>query len=188
MTTSDKPLYKVLGASGRSIHGGKADWSLPAEGGPGAWMPRAAKVKCCSRGYHLVELYALPMWLRADCTIYEAEGRGTHATDGTGKTAFSQARLIRQRYLSAQDMRLFAADCAEHVLHMFEERYPSDDRPRKAIEAARAYARGEMADAAEAAYAAADAAEAAAAAADVTRQQERKWQGERLATYLRDTP
>lgn len=32
---------------------------------------------------------------------------------------------------------LFAADCAERVLSIFEERYPTDDRPRKAIEAAR---------------------------------------------------
>ena len=32
---------------------------------------------------------------------------------------------------------LFAADCAEQVLHIFEAAYPTDDRPRKAIEAAR---------------------------------------------------
>ena len=39
---------------------------------------------------------------------------------------------------------LRAADCAEHVLPYFEEKCPKDDRPRKAIEAARAWARGEM--------------------------------------------
>ena len=33
--------------------------------------------------------------------------------------------------------RLFAADCAERVLHLFENKYPNDDRPRKAIEVAR---------------------------------------------------
>ena len=32
---------------------------------------------------------------------------------------------------------LFAVLCAESVLHLFEEKYPNDDRPRKAIEAAR---------------------------------------------------
>jgi hypothetical protein len=37
---------------------------------------------------------------------------------------------------------LWAADCAEHVLPHFEERYPNDDRPRKAVEAGRAWARG----------------------------------------------
>jgi hypothetical protein len=32
-------------------------------------------------------------------------------------------------------LALWAADCAEHVLPYFEEKYPDDDRPRKAIEA-----------------------------------------------------
>jgi hypothetical protein len=39
---------------------------------------------------------------------------------------------------------LWAADCAEGVLSYFEEAFPDDDRPREAIEAARAWARGEM--------------------------------------------
>ncbi|MCG5217877.1 hypothetical protein MBA17_31975 [Streptosporangium sp. KLBMP 9127] len=42
-------------------------------------------------------------------------------------------------------MALWAADCAEHVLARFEERYPGDDRPRNAVEAGRAWARGEIA-------------------------------------------
>ena len=41
-------------------------------------------------------------------------------------------------------LTLWAADCAEHMLACFEEKYPSDDRPRKAIEAARAWTRGEI--------------------------------------------
>ena len=39
--------------------------------------------------------------------------------------------------------RLFACDCADHVLHFFEEKYPNDKRPRTAIEVARRYANGE---------------------------------------------
>ena len=35
---------------------------------------------------------------------------------------------------------LIACECAELVLPIFEKAYPKDDRPRKAIEAARAYA------------------------------------------------
>jgi hypothetical protein len=34
----------------------------------------------------------------------------------------------------------FACRCAEHVLHFYEDKYPNDDRPRKAIEAVRAAA------------------------------------------------
>jgi hypothetical protein len=35
----------------------------------------------------------------------------------------------------------WAADCAERVLPYFEEKYPEDNRPRKAIEACRTWAR-----------------------------------------------
>jgi hypothetical protein len=38
----------------------------------------------------------------------------------------------------------WAGDCAEHVLHFFERARPGDDRPRRAIELGRAWARGEV--------------------------------------------
>lgn len=41
-------------------------------------------------------------------------------------------------------LALWAAACAEHVLHHFELAQPSDTRPRQAIEKARAWARGEI--------------------------------------------
>ena len=41
-------------------------------------------------------------------------------------------------------LALWAADCAEHVLHYFEEVRPTDDRPRRAIELGRAWARGKI--------------------------------------------
>ncbi len=39
-------------------------------------------------------------------------------------------------------LALWAADCAEHVLHLFEQAAPDDDRPRRAIELGRAWTRG----------------------------------------------
>ena len=42
-------------------------------------------------------------------------------------------------------LAIWAAECAERVLPYFEEEYPKDNRPRKAVEAARAWARGEIA-------------------------------------------
>jgi hypothetical protein len=39
-------------------------------------------------------------------------------------------------------LAIWAADCARHVLHFFEEMQPADDRPRRAIQLARAWARG----------------------------------------------
>ena len=103
--------------------------------------------------------------------------------------------------------RLFACDCAERVLDLFERQFPDDARPRQAIETARRFAMGEasaeeLARAAEAARAdvaraAASAAawsaawsarvaawEAAWSAARAARKDERNWQAHRLREML----
>ena len=41
-------------------------------------------------------------------------------------------------------LALWAAACAEHVLHLFEAVKPADSRPRYAIDLARAWVRGEV--------------------------------------------
>jgi hypothetical protein len=63
-------------------------------------------------------------------------------------------------------LAFWAADCAEHVLHYFEQVRPGDDRPRRAIELTRAWARGEltMTQARKAAFASAAAREVSGAA------------------------
>jgi hypothetical protein len=69
---------------------------------------------------------------------------------GNGTTPSSLKRndhFISVRPLSDTNhhlLALWAAACAEHVLHFFEEVQPEDDRPRHAIEQARAWARGEI--------------------------------------------
>jgi Imm-5 like putative immunity protein len=40
-------------------------------------------------------------------------------------------------------LAMWAADCAQHVLNHFEQARPGDDRPRRAIDLGRAWARGE---------------------------------------------
>ncbi len=39
---------------------------------------------------------------------------------------------------------MWAADCAEHALHHFEQARSGDDRPRRAIDLGRAWARGDI--------------------------------------------
>lgn len=41
-------------------------------------------------------------------------------------------------------LALWAAECAEHILHIFEDFCPNDKRPRGAIEAAQLWVNGEM--------------------------------------------
>src|SRR5260370_4007061 len=78
-----------------------------------------------------------------------------------------EVKLDKQDHKS---LVLWATDCAEHVLPYFEEQYPNDPRPRKAVEAGRAWVRDEIAmsearTAAFAAHAAARDADHAAARA-----------------------
>jgi len=46
------------------------------------------------------------------------------------------------RGLFGQQRRLFACDCVEHALAVFEKQFPDDDRPRNAITAARRFVFG----------------------------------------------
>ncbi len=41
-------------------------------------------------------------------------------------------------------LAIWAAQCAQHVLHYFEETRPDDDRPRRAIELTQAWVNGEI--------------------------------------------
>ena len=88
------------------------------------------------------------------------------------KEKYHWANWLIVRILTKKQRVQYAIYAAEKVLHIFEEKYPDDKRPRKAIEAARNYLKNpteetkKAAYAANAAYAAADAANAAYAAAD----------------------
>jgi hypothetical protein len=102
--------------------------------------------------------------------------------------------------LALDQGRAWAADCAEHVLYVFEERYPGESAPRRAIEAARLCVQGliDLADtraAAKAAHVAAgyayatDVAHAAVYAAvyavdAAAGYAEREWQQERRGSYV----
>lgn len=46
--------------------------------------------------------------------------------------------------LDKKTLVIWATDCAEHSLSYFEEKYPNDLRPRKAIEAARLWINGNL--------------------------------------------
>ena len=159
--------YKVLGENGECFHGGVGEWPLPRDKRPGKWMPEiAGRIEACRNGYHLVTASQLIEWLGP--TLWVAEGKGDTDVQ-TDKTAFRKARLISQvTKWNERTARIFACDCAERSLHLFEKAYPNDKRPRTAIEVARRFVEGkatkeERAAARAAAWAAARAAAWAAA-------------------------
>lgn len=164
-------LYKVINTDGTAYHGGSGAWNLPKGKRPGKWMePIKGGLVPCKNGYHLCRDSDLLDWLGP--AIFEAEHKG-ELVEASDKVVVRHARLLRPcGGWNETTARLFAADCAERVLPVFEKHVPGDDRPRKAIEATRSYARGEIDDAAW------SAASAAARAA------EQEWQRGRLMQYL----
>ncbi len=156
-------LYKITSAGGRPLHGGTGRWPLPGNESPGRWRRVKGPLEPCSRGLHLLRLDDLSWWAALG-VLWEAQVEpGAVVIKADRKIVVSGARLLRQAaMLDARVLVAWAADCAEHVLGLFEDAVPGDRRPREAIEAARAV------------WTAGDAAEAA----------ERHWQSERLAELL----
>ena len=152
----------------KSRTGGYSDWTWPEAG---EWTPEIeGNLVMCSNGYHLVtEGQIVGEYMRDE--LWEAEYEGD-LVEHHDKICVRRAILVRRvDTINERTLRLFAADCAERVLHIFEHDHPDDDRPRKAIEAARLFAEGKIDDDARAAAraaawaAAGDAAWAAAWAA-----------------------
>lgn len=165
-------------------HGGDGQWPEP-----GQWRSVEGPVVPCENGLHICTLDQLTGWLGPEVWTVEVADDAEVVTEAD-KIVVSRARLIeRLETWNERTTRLFACDCAEHVLHLFESRYPDDARPREAIIAARRYANGEATDtelsAARAAARAADGAAAWAAAWAADGAAERTWQTARLGQYLR---
>lgn len=138
--------YKILLPGGYPANGGSGRYHRPkGNGRPGQWMPKIQNPKCCVRGYHVVTLENIPRWIKGtyECEIWECEVRGRRHERGT-KSAWGQIRLLKKTPWSDKVARLFAADCAEHVLPIFEREFSVDKRPRRAIEAARKRALGNL--------------------------------------------
>ena len=161
-------LFKVLGADGRSCHGGNLQWPLPTLRPDGTWAPGAAvrvegPLVPCENGIHVATArQVLEHWLGE--RIYVLQWRG-ELLDAGDKWVVREARLLHPTAWDDRTARHFACDCAEQVMHL-----NPDARVADAIRVARLFAEGratrhELAAAETAAEAAAGAAWAAAGAA-----------------------
>jgi hypothetical protein len=159
-------LYKSLDKYNYSPYAG-FDFTpyLPKNGKPGKWLPKVNDLELCASGYHGCEDGNILKYLRDN--IYEVETRGK-VKDGDDKFTAQHIRLVRKcEGWNEVNARLFACDCAAHVLKFFEKEYPNDKRPGECIEVARRFAHGKATqeELAAAGAAAGDAAWAAARAA-----------------------
>ncbi len=186
--------FKVLDKNGTGQYT-DFRWPLP-NGAMGEWVEVEGELVVCQNGLHLCRSTDLVYWLGPQIFIAESSGE---ILESDNKTVHRRARLVRRLDTwNEHAARLFAADCAERVLHIFEQRRPNDTRPREAINAARAFARGEIDNAARAAARAAAGAAAWAAAGDAAgdaaraaawaaaEAAERTWQTDRLFEYIEE--
>ena len=168
--------YKVLNLDGTPCHGGVGAWSLPTKRADGSWEPGewrevTGELVLCENGLHGCDgERQLVQWLGPLVCEMEYDGEVVRGED---KVIGRRARLLRRiEAWNERTARLFACDCAERVLPIFERERPGDSRPRVAIETSRRFADGEATQ------------DELAAAMDAAWDAECDWQAERLRQYL----
>ena len=127
--------WKILNPDRTAFHGGNGQWPEAGE-----WLEVSGKLVACKHGLHLCRKPDLVHWLGP--TIWEAEAEGEQI-ETEDKVVVRKARLVRQlNTWNERTARLFACDCAESVLPIYE-RFNTSTAPRETIAVARRFANGE---------------------------------------------
>ena len=112
----------------------------------GEWLSVAGELEMCVNGFHAATPRNAIEWVNARCHLVEIRG---DRIDSSGKVCVREINLgPALDTWNERTARLLAADFAESVLHIFEDANPGDDRPREAIQVARAFAVGKVGDSA----------------------------------------
>lgn len=107
-------LYKVLGKNGEAVNSGNGAWNRN-----GKWMPPIeGELIPCENGYHLCRREDLIDWFGP--TIWEAEHKG-EIVEADNKVVVREARITKKLDWDETTARLFAIDCAAHVMHIGDE-------------------------------------------------------------------
>jgi hypothetical protein len=133
---------------------GADEWVL------GEWRQVTGPLELCRNGFHCSALIPDALNYVKGSVLAEVETDGAELLDGN-KSAHERMRVVRAWRWGKRDSVALAVYAAEQVIGLFEKNRPGDERPRKAIDAAKTW----LADPSAAAYAYADDDAAAAAAA-----------------------
>ena len=159
--------YKFLYTNGEKIksHYGDFTWEI----GKQYSITNGNNLEMCKHGFHCSQYIQEALnWIQGD-VLAQVEVDGDNII-GETKECWEKMRIIKTWEWTPEISIKLAIYAAEMVLPIYEKEYPGDDRPRKAIEAAKAYlnnpCKGTAHAAADAAAGADDAAYAAAYAAD----------------------
>ena len=169
--------YHFLLAGMRAGSGHEKAWEI----GETRTIADPQNIRLCKYGYHsspsLWDALAYAPGPMA-CLVKISKPLATDDEQNKRK-AVSASRTLIKAVNVERELRLFACDCAERVLHIYEKKVPNDKRARTTIEVARKFADGKATkeELAAAGAAAGDAASAAAGAgAWAARAAEIKWQ------------
>ena len=123
--------YKFVNEDMKSKNGDQK-WEV------GKWYKHEGELSICSSGFHACESPLSSLKYPYGDRWFEVEAGGKIIREG-GTVVASEMRLVRE--LDVKKILVpFSYLCARRNLENFEKVFPNDDRPRKAIEAAEAYA------------------------------------------------
>ena len=128
----NKTLWKSMCAGMNSANGTLGPWVV------GKWRKHKDELEMCESGFHASENVIDAMRYVSAEVLAEVEVRGKHLAQDD-KQAWSEMRVVRAWEWTKEDSVSLAIYAAELVIGNYENKYPNDDRPRKAIEAAKAW-------------------------------------------------
>lgn len=115
------------------------------------WVDVEGPLEMCLNGIHACTPIQSFAWFDYNCHLVTMRGERL-IDESNDKVCLRSARISPPLATwNERTQRLLAADFADRVLHLFEEKYPDDDRPREAIRDAREHANGTISHVARAA-------------------------------------
>jgi hypothetical protein len=157
-----KKRYKFMYEDGKKLKSKHGDERFDI----GKWyhLDKERDVKLCSYGFHCSKQINQAFSYIPGDVLAVVEVNGDH-DDSDDKECYRSMKIIKAYKWTELDSVALAVFAAEQVIGIFEKEYRDDDRPRKAIEAAKRYLENPTdRNAVDAAHAAADAADAVDAA------------------------
>lgn len=131
MNNKTKYLWKTLW-TGKSSRYGNHIWKI------NKWYKTNGDLSMCKNGFHASENIIDAMKYVDMEILAKVEARGLHI-DQEGKQCWEEMRIIKSWKWEKEDSIRLAIYAANLVLKNYENIFPNDDRPRKAINAAREY-------------------------------------------------
>lgn len=115
---------------GLKSNSGNLTWKI------GKWEKCGAELSMCNHGLHCSKEINQAFSFVSGEVLAKVEVKGKKLVDDD-KECYSDMRIVKAWKWTKKDSVSLAIYAAELVIGIYEKKYPKDDRPRKAIEAAK---------------------------------------------------